>query len=289
MIPLQKRILVAGTTGYLGSFMVKELSDQGYYIRALVREKQKSNPVLSYVDEVLIGDVTKPETLKGICAGIDFVFSSVGITSLKGMKTIHAVDYQGNLYLLREAEKSHVRTFMYIHVLFDSHLQEQSFLVKRKEKFVQALIESPISHIVIKPTGFYSDMSTFYKMAKKGRVFLLGSGNRKINPIHGSDLAKFCVSALEEKNQILEVGGPETFTYQEIGNLALETMRKPKKIIKVPFGLMNALIRLLRVIYPIAYPMAQFLTLALNQDLIAPAYGERTLKKYYHELIENNK
>ena len=47
------------------------------------------------MDEVRVGQVTTPETLKGVCDGIDIVFSSVGITKQKDGLTFRDVDYQG--------------------------------------------------------------------------------------------------------------------------------------------------------------------------------------------------
>ena len=32
-----QRVFVAGATGYLGGFVVRELKDRGYFVRALVR------------------------------------------------------------------------------------------------------------------------------------------------------------------------------------------------------------------------------------------------------------
>ena len=76
----KQRVLVAGATGYLGKFIVKELNSQGYWVRALSRDSQKIAPVRQYVDEVFLGEATQHETLKGICKNIDIVFSSLGIT-----------------------------------------------------------------------------------------------------------------------------------------------------------------------------------------------------------------
>ena len=36
-----KRILVAGATGYLGRYVVKEFTKQGYWVRALTRSADR--------------------------------------------------------------------------------------------------------------------------------------------------------------------------------------------------------------------------------------------------------
>ena len=83
-----KKVLIAGATGYLGRFIVQEFKNRGYWVRALARNPkklEKNGPFLEpavrdQVDEVFVGEVTKLETLNGVCDGIDIIFSSIGIT-----------------------------------------------------------------------------------------------------------------------------------------------------------------------------------------------------------------
>ena len=62
-----KKVLVAGATGYLGWYVVKELKKQGYCIRALVRNPEKLADLKKSIDEVFVGEATKLETLDRIC------------------------------------------------------------------------------------------------------------------------------------------------------------------------------------------------------------------------------
>ena len=105
-MPNKKRILVAGATGYLGGFAAGEFKSRGHYVRALARSPQKLDHMKKEIDEIVKGKITDPESIKGICAGIDVVFSSVGITSQKDNLTFKDVDYQGNKNLLEIAKKA---------------------------------------------------------------------------------------------------------------------------------------------------------------------------------------
>ena len=51
---MMKKALVAGATGYLGSYLVKELKKQGYWVRALARNSNKLEDIREYIDEVLL-------------------------------------------------------------------------------------------------------------------------------------------------------------------------------------------------------------------------------------------
>jgi uncharacterized protein YbjT (DUF2867 family) len=74
-----KKVLVAGATGYLGQYLVKELKKRGFWVRVLVRNEAQKDKFES-VDDFYIGQVTDPDSIKGITKDIDWVFSSIGIT-----------------------------------------------------------------------------------------------------------------------------------------------------------------------------------------------------------------
>lgn len=62
-------------------------------------------------------DVTKPETLRGLCDGADAVITTVGLTGSSATITNYDIDYQGNVNLLREAQRAGVKHFTYISVI----------------------------------------------------------------------------------------------------------------------------------------------------------------------------
>src|SRR5690625_1466775 len=70
-------VLVAGATGYIGRHIVEALHDAGYRVRALVRNEAKLEPVAHACDEVVLGEATDRDRLKGICEGVDVVVSAL--------------------------------------------------------------------------------------------------------------------------------------------------------------------------------------------------------------------
>ena len=111
-----KKILVAGATGYLGKYLVKELISRDYEVRALSRTSSKAAKLEEYTEDTFIGEVTSPETLEGICDGVDAVISSIGITRQQDGYTYMDVDYQGNKNILDQALKNNVQKFIYVSV-----------------------------------------------------------------------------------------------------------------------------------------------------------------------------
>lgn len=277
------RVLVAGATGYLGRFVAREFKSRGYFVRAMARSPERLHPIRDSLDEVVQAEITRPETLDGACDGIDIVFSSVGITKQQGKLTFKDVDYQGNKNLLEVAQRARVGKFIYVSVFRGPSLLHLD-IVKAHEDFVSVLRDSGLSHTVIRPTGFFSDMGEYMKMAERGRVYLFGDGNNRINPIHGADLAEVCVDAVEGDSKEIDVGGPEVLTHREIAQLALSAAGKPERITSVPVWMIRGFVSLSRIVNRHQGELLAFMTEAMTSDGAAPQVGTRVLADYFRDL-----
>jgi uncharacterized protein YbjT (DUF2867 family) len=279
------RVLLAGATGYLGSHIAKRLGEEGHTLRVLVRNKKKWQNLQIPADEIYVAEITNAKSIEGCCVGVDAVISTIGITRQKDHLTYMNVDYQGNLNLLREAQKSGVRRFIYVFVAFSERMRHLK-LVQAKALFAEELIKSGLSYCVVKPNGFFPDMAEFLKMAKQGTVYMLGKGNHKINPIDGRDLAVACVETLEDQCAEMVIGGPEVWSYREIGKAAFRVLNKPEKIRSIPFPrwLRITILTLLRIFTPVRiYGPIEFMITTLTMDMVAPQFGHHTLEEYFRD------
>lgn len=68
------KALVTGATGFIGTKLCKELAAKGCEIRALVFPGESHFHISGYVKEVYEGNIIDPETLKGLCDGVDVVY-----------------------------------------------------------------------------------------------------------------------------------------------------------------------------------------------------------------------
>ena len=279
-----QRALVAGATGYLGRHLAGELKRRRVWVRALVRHPWQRAFFQASADEVFLGQITDPSSLKGVADGVDTVFSTIGITRQKDGLTYEDVDYRGNLNLLNEAANSGVRNFLYVSLFHAQHLREIR-LVAAKERFVDALHASSLNSCVIRPTGFFSDMADILAMARKGLIVLIGDGQNRLNPISGHDLAIVCIDAVAARRTDVEAGGPRIYTFNEIASHAFSALKKPARIFHLPGWTAKAATTVLRAFTPIQIygPFELFLTTAI-QEMVAPCYGSDRLEDFFrHE------
>ncbi len=285
-----KKVLVAGATGYLGQEMVKELKRRNYWIRVLIR-KDSQQAVFDgvEVDEFFVGQVTQPETIQGVADGIDWVFSSIGITRQKDGLTYMDVDYQGNRNLLAEAEKANVALFQYVSV-YGAEKVPSLKIIQAKVKFVEALKQSKLAHSIVQPTGYFGDMKEVLTMAQKGTVYLFGTGEYKINPISGRDLAVVCTDCLEQKRAIINVGGPKTYTQNQIAQIAFDALQINGKVRHIPLWVRDITVFLVRLFTSSKfYGPIEFFMMAMTIDGNTDEYGQDLLEDYYAEEAQKMK
>jgi uncharacterized protein YbjT (DUF2867 family) len=286
-----KKVLVAGASGYLGRYTALEFKNRGYHVRAFVRNPEKlkhpghagSPAIHDIVDEVFVGDATKPETLDGVCEGIDIVFSSMGLSQADSSLNSFDVDYEGNKRILGLAQMQHVEKFIYISI-FRAELLMESSLIQAHERFADDLKKSGLDYTIIRPNAYFSDMGQFLKLARSGHMFWLGDGSNKINPIHGADMAKVCVDSAGQPNSEIDAGGPDMFTYKSLFTLAFEAVNKPPNITFLPLWTGETLLWVIRLFNHDLADKASFFVLANKMDNDAPPYGNRHIRDYFQEL-----
>ena len=101
-------ILVAGGTGHLGVELVPLLTARGIPVRILTRDPDRARQRLGETPQFAKGDARSPNTLEAALKGVDVVVSAMTGFG-PGAPGPRAVDYEGNLNLIRAAEAAGVR------------------------------------------------------------------------------------------------------------------------------------------------------------------------------------
>jgi len=99
MANLRMTVLVVGATGSIGRLVVDEVIRRGHAVRALVRNPGKARQLPSEA-QVVIGDVTRPDTLSGAVGGVDAIVFTLGSDGA-GKVGAENVDYGGVRNVLR--------------------------------------------------------------------------------------------------------------------------------------------------------------------------------------------
>lgn len=277
------KVVLAGAYGKLGSEILKELVRTGHEVLAC---DMVQHEVLG-VDEKKIKfvkiNVMQPETLIGICNGADVVISTVGLTTTSTISN-YEIDYKGNLNILEEAKKAQVKHFVYISVIKANEAEDVP-MVNAKFLFENALKASGLDYVIHRPTGYFYDIVKVFKpMIEKGSVSLLGKKSVSCNVVHTPDFAHFIVETMLEKNVTYNVGGKETYTYEEIARMCFEAAGKKAVIKRAPVWLFSILANLPKNKKNGKWAIIRFSKFTLTNDLVGDTkVGESSFKNYIFE------
>ena len=233
------KIVLAGAYGNLGSDVFKALLKAGHTVVAADMVERDLGLTGDFTFRKL--DVTKPEALKGLCDGADCVITTVGLTKTSATVTNYDIDYQGNLNLLREAQAAGVKHFAYVSVLKADKAPKVPML-HAKYLFEEELKKSGLTWCIFRPTGyFYDSVKVFKPMIEKGEVTLLGNTPVHANVVSTEDFADFIVEHMMDDNKTYNVGGKETWSYEEIAKMCFAAAGKEPVIKRAPAWLFDVL------------------------------------------------
>ena len=277
------KVVLAGAFGNLGAEILKKLCADGHEVVAAdLRESVVSECNGKYTFRAI--DATNPETMKGLCDGADVVITTVGLTGASTKVTAYDIDLNGNLNLLAEAKSAGVKKFVYISVIScDEPGADKVPMLHAKYLFEEELKKSGIEYVIHRPTGYFYDIAKVFKpYVDNGEMQLLkGYGSVKANVVDCPDFAKFIVDTINDVNAVYNVGGKETYTYEEMAQMCFDAAGKPLKIKWAPIWLFGVLANLPKIKKAGKHDIILFSKWTLSHDLVGDTeVGEGSFKKY---------
>lgn len=193
---MPEKILVAGATGGVGRALVLKLAEQGLPTRVMARDAMRAREILSPGTEIVPGDVSKPDSLKGMLADIRAVICTIGAKAPYGPDSPEHVDYEGVRNLVEAAKAAHISHFILVSsigVTQPDHRLNQMFnnVLKWKLKGEDALRTSGLTYTIVRPGGLTD--------APGGRTTLrFDQGDKISGRTSRADVAEVCIQALNQ-------------------------------------------------------------------------------------------
>lgn len=237
-------VLLLGGTGFIGRRVAARLVEAGERVRVAARGSHKS--VLPEAAEEARANVMTGEGLAEAMAGVDKVVHLVAVIVEKGEQSFDAVIRSGTVNVANEAKKAGVKKLVYISALGAAAGPEFPYW-HAKWWAEQTVANSGLNYTIIRPSlVFGPDDDFFNRLADMARRFpvvpIAGNGKTKFQPIWVEDLVSCVVACLDEgkcDRRIIEVGGPEHLTYDEIVKVICDALGKRRLRVHVPLWLMR--------------------------------------------------
>jgi UDP-glucose 4-epimerase len=263
-----KKILITGASGFIGSFLVEEALQRGYTVYAGVR-KSSSRQYLQHKDlrfiELDLGStasMTKEfqQATEAENGAFDYIIHNAGITEAKNKKEFHEVNFEYSRNLAEAIQQSSLplKKFMLISSLASfgpgngetmepisiSDLPNPiSEYARSKLNAAQYIsLHSKLPHIIIYPTGVYGPRDRgffqFFKLINGGFEPYVGSNKQKLSFIYVKDLAKAVIALLPtgqvNKSYLLSDG--RCYDKDELGTEAKQALNKKTFKLNLPLA-----------------------------------------------------
>ncbi len=276
------KVVLAGAYGNLGADIFKSLLAAGHQVVAADMMERDLGLEGDFTFRKI--DVTKPETLKGLCDGADCLITTVGLTKTSATLTNYQIDLEGNVNLLREAQAAGVGHFAYISVIKADKAPKVPML-HAKYLFEEELKKSGLTWCIYRPTGYFYDIVKVFKpMIEKGEVTLLGKEPVHANVVSTEDFADFIVAHMMDENKCYDVGGTETYSYEEIANLCFAAAGKEPVIKRAPAFLFDVLAFVNKLKKNGKEAILRFSKWTLTEEMVGDTkVGEMSFAKYIEE------
>lgn len=261
-------ILIVGITGVLGRETARQLLEAGYQVRGLTRTPANAEDLKQLGVEIVQGDLIDKDSIRRACQDVEAVLACAHQLMGTGKYKSEAVDNEGHRALIDAAKAAGVKHFVYTSIQHASPNHPTDFF-RTKAKLEDYLMASGLSYTILRPPAlmeWHVHNLLGASILATGKTTIFGSGNNPTNFMAARDVAHIAVIALTDprkKGCIIEMGGPDNVTKNQIAEIyGLYSGKKPK-VTNVPTGMMKVMAPIMRPFQPV---ISRLMTLSVWGD-----------------------
>ena len=233
-------VLVTGASGYLGGRLVPHLLAGGHRVRCMVRQKAGVADRGWYPQvEVVTGDALQPESLDSALKGVNTAYYL--IHSMDGDARFAKRDRTAAENFRKAAERQGVKRIIYLGGLGPAGTELSAHLSSRQE-VGRILGEGSVAVTEVRAAVIIGSGSVSFEMLRHLTEVLPAMVTpswvrTRCQPIAVKDILTVLIELVDDDqagHQILEVGGPDVLTYEEMMQVYAEVAGlRPRVIVPV--------------------------------------------------------
>jgi NADH dehydrogenase len=238
-------LLLTGATGSIGSRLLPLLLEQGEDVRCLVREARRLGERRVDVQIALgdLGDMSDPYLVRQALRGVDTVVHLAATIRDQPRHRIEELNGLATVRLLRAAERSGVRRFVFFSALNAGPAQRTRFF-RAKWLAERAVATSALETTVFAPSIVYDHSDPWVTLLRRFSFLpvmpVSGHGEARFQPIWAQDVARCVLASLgRAARERYELAGPEELSYDEISDLVSQAAGRPRPLLHLPLPIVR--------------------------------------------------
>jgi NADH dehydrogenase len=243
------RVLVTGATGFVGRSILSRLRQEGFAVRALVRQNSLRPLGPAERLEAAIGDVSDAGAVANAARGCVAAVHLVGILRQRQPDaTYEAVHIRGTENVVAACRSAGIRRLLHMSALGTGRGSTTGYF-RSKDAAEEIVRPSGLDWTIFRPAVIHGPRGEFMiqmsrLVARPGPVPLVGRGLQIIQPVWVEDVARYFVAALgldAAVGRTFEVAGPDILTLRDFYHiLSRVLLGAPKTLVPVPAFLVRA-------------------------------------------------
>jgi NADH dehydrogenase len=228
--------VVTGAFSYTGRLLAPRLLARGRGLRTLTNHPDRSSPLFSRVP-IFPLDFSNPGQLVQALRGADTLYNTYWVRSNHGAASFaQAVSNTG--VLLDAARKAGIRRV--VHVSIANPMAADLPYYRGKAACEEAVRRAGIGYGIVRPTLLFGHgdvlINNITWFLRHLPLFgIPGDGRARLQPVFVEDYVELLVEAgAASGNVVLEAGGPEIFSFEELVRLLARAVRSRSRIVRVP-------------------------------------------------------
>ena len=239
----KKTITVFGGTGFIGRNLIGKIAKKGFKIVVPTR-----NPYLhGYLKPM--GDPGQIEVLKfnpfdfsnldEFIKSSEIVINCIGVLYEKKNQKFDHVHHLFPKFLSSILDKEITKKFIHISAL-GVNKNSNSLYIKSKFQGEEAVINNFKNSIIFRPSIVFGTNDSFFNLFNKLINILpiipLAGSKTKFQPCYVGDVTDAIIKIIEQVNlnSIYELGGPKIYTFKELIETLLVSLKKKRLIVELP-------------------------------------------------------
>ena len=242
-------VTVFGASGFLGRYVIRELTARGWRVRAAVRNPHTAHElkVIGDVGQVQLmqANIRFPKSVARAVEGSDAVINLVSILFESGRQTFEALNVNGADSIGEACAAAGVTNVAHVSAI-GADTDSASYYARTKREGEIALQSHVPTLDVFRPSVIFGPEDEFFNRFAGLTAFapalpLIGGGKTKLQPVFVEDVAAAIAIAVTRgtTGETYELGGPQTYSFKALMKFILETIGKKRFLAPVPWFASN--------------------------------------------------
>ena len=271
---MMKKVLVTGATGFLGKYVVEELVEHGYQVRAFGRNSKVGRSLENTSVSFFQGDLTNADDVTEACKEMELVVHAGALSTVWGpWEDFYQANVLGTKYVLEACRQTGIQRLVYVSSPSIYAAPKDQLGIKESDapegnnlnNYIRSKLASEklfkdypdVPNIILRPRGLFgigdtSILPRVINLSQKIGIPLIGDGRQLMDMTCVENVAlaiRLALEVPEAKGEVYNITNGEPRAFRDLLEESLVGLGYPIRYRKIPAYLLSGIASSLEFLY----------------------------------------